>query len=68
MHYGPEDYITVKPHRSADEGPDRYNVVIMTYDERSDEYSISKISEPVNHKASEALALSWSAATGLEIR
>jgi hypothetical protein len=59
-----EDYITTL----ACVNPQRALVAIMHYDKHDDSYRIGKCSEPLSQRGAIALAQSWSAALGLEVR
>lgn len=58
------DYVTVKP----SVGYQRFNVVVMHYDSTMDEFVVHRISQPLPRPAADALARSWAAATGLDVR
>lgn len=58
------DYIT----RLACANPQRSIVAVMHYITSQDSYQINKCSDALSHRAALALAESWAAATGLEIR
>lgn len=57
-------YITIN---RAFDHPDKFNVVVMKLDP-NDEYGVHKCSQQLDFKTAEALAKSWAAATGYEIR
>lgn len=58
------DYVTVNPAVM----PDRYNAVLMHWDDRQQEFVVGKISEPLKKVAADALAQSWAAACRVEVR
>lgn len=58
------DYVTVNPAVPHD----RWCVVLMKWDHTLQEYVVFRCSDPLKKPAAEALALSWGAASHLEIR
>lgn len=60
-----DSYICITPHLTQ---PNSYIVSIMRYIPREDDYEASNSSKPFKLDDAVALARSWAAATGLEIR
>jgi hypothetical protein len=58
-----DGYVTINPAVASG----KFNVVVMRASD-GQEYVVFRISQPLNREAAEALAKSWAAATGLEMR
>lgn len=59
-----EDYVTVM----ACVNPQRALVAVMRYERSGDGYTMKRCSEPLSQRGAAALAQSWAAALGLEVR
>lgn len=58
------DYVTINPAVAFN----KFNVVVMRYDEKEDTHYVQRISQALTRPQAEALQQSWAAACRLEVR